>query len=82
MITVANAYPRIDAVINSIKVSSRWDKSISTNQTQSYCLRAAMQVARNQPFTDEETVLNEYLQSVRAGPNLCEYAWRLYAQSL
>ena len=82
MVAVMQKYPRIDAVIESIKVSTRWDKSSSANHTENYCLRAASHVSRTQPFTNEEMVLNEYLKSIKAGQNLCEYAWRLYAQSL
>jgi hypothetical protein len=39
-------------------------------------------VGRFAPFTEEESALNSYLASRMAGKRLCDYAWRMSAQSL
>jgi len=35
-----------------------------------------------EPFTEEQMALSEYLTQRCAGKRLCDYAWRLYAQSV
>jgi len=47
-----------------------------------YILRAAQNVNRFEPFSEPETELNNYLTDRMAGKRLCDYAWRMFAQSL
>jgi len=77
---------RLDAVIQSIEVcppsGEGWDAAQLPSQTFLYILRAAHNVKAFQPFTQEQKALNTYLMERLAGRRLCDYAWRLLAQSL
>ena len=75
-------FPRVDAVIASVEQSSDWDEARAASECYLYQVRSAMNVNIHEPFTEEQTVLNDYLAERRAGKRLCDYAWRLYAQSL
>jgi len=75
-------YPRVDAVIKSVQQSEDWDIATTVGDSYLYQLRAAHNVDIFEPFTAEQTVLNNYLGARRAGKRLCDYAWRLYAQSM
>jgi len=47
-----------------------------------YQLRGAQNVDIFEPFTDEQKSLMDYLTQRKAGRRLCDYAWRIYAQSI
>jgi len=77
---------RLEAVIQSIELgspsSADWEAAQNSSQTFLYILRSAHNVNAFQPFTEEQKALNTYLMERLAGRRLCEYAWRLLAQSL
>ncbi len=77
---------RLEAVIRSIELGSSssadWEAAQNPSQTFLYILRSAHNVSAFQPFTEEQKALNTYLMERLAGRRLCEYAWRLLAQSL
>ena len=75
-------FPRVNAVIASAEQSSDWDETNTASECYLYQVRAAMNLNIFEPFTAEQTALNDYLAERRAGKRLCDYAWRLYAQSL
>jgi len=78
----AGKYPTIEAIIASIEVSETWEAAHSTEAAHMYQIRAAQNMGIYQPFSDEQTALNDYLTSRQAGLRLCDYAWRLFVQSL
>ncbi len=81
-LTSGISYPRVNAVIASVEASSDWDIASSASNTYLYQLLATQNVGIFEPFNAEQTALNDYLAKRRAGKRLCDYAWRLFAQSL
>lgn len=79
-------YSRLEAAIQSIEVrlpsGKQWEAAQSPAQTLLYILRSADNVGVSQPFTTEQNELNAYLTERLAGRRLCDYAWRVLAQSL
>jgi len=75
-------FPRVDAVIASAQQTQDWDHASTASECYLYQLSSAMNLNIHEPFTAEQTALNDYLARQRAGKRLCDYAWRLYAQSL
>ena len=75
-------YASVDAVIMSVEQSNDWDEADTASACYLYQVRAAMNLNIFEPFTAEQTALNDYLAERRAGKRFCDYAWRLYAQSL
>jgi len=75
-------YPRVDAVITSVEQTLHWDEALTASTCYLYQVSSAMNLNIFEPFTEEQTALNDYLAARRAGKRLCDYAWRLYAQSL
>ena len=76
-------FPRVDAAIKSIALNPETHSLAETpEKAYFYQLRAAQNLGIFEPFTDEQKALNAYLSKCRAGKKLCDYAWRLYAQSL
>jgi hypothetical protein len=75
-------YPRVDAVIASVEAGGDWDIASSASNTYLYQLLATQNVGIFEPFNTEQTALNDYLAERRAGKRLCDYAWRLFVQSL
>ena len=75
-------FPRVDAVIASAEQSKDWAKAKTASECYFYQLSSAMSLDIFEPFTAEQTALNDYLAGRHAGKRLCDYAWRLYAQSL
>jgi hypothetical protein len=73
---------RLVAVIRSVEATDDWQQSRSVNETHLYILRAARNVGVLEPFDKEQSALNSYLQFKRADRKMCDYAWRLLAQSL
>jgi len=76
-------FPRVEAVIASVEQCDEdWDIASSASNAYLYQLLATQNVDIFEPFTSEQTALNDYLAAKRAGKRLCDYAWRLFAQSL
>jgi len=75
-------YPRVDAIIASIEVSETWEAAHSPEAAYMYQIRAAQNMGIYQPFSNEQLALNDYLTSRKAGLRLCDYAWRLFVQSV
>lgn len=75
-------FDRIDAVIASVEQTSKWAKAKTASECYLYQLSSAMNLNIFEPFTDEQAALNNYLAARQAGKRLCDYAWRLYAQSV
>ena len=75
-------YPRIDAVIASAEQTKNWTRAATASETHLYLISSAMNLGIFEPFTQEQTALQTYLTQRRAGKRLCDYAWRLYAQSV
>jgi len=75
-------FPRIDAVIASVQQSTDWVQAATASECYLYQISSAMNLNIFEPFTEEQTALNDYLAKHRAGKRLCDYAWRLYAQSI
>jgi len=75
-------YPRVDSVIASIEATHSWDIAQTTEAAYMYQLRAAQNINIYPPFSDEHQLLNCYLMARMAGLRLCDYAWRLFAQSI
>ena len=71
----------VDAVRKAIEVDSDWDIAESEEKLHFFILRAAQNVERFEPFSEDELALNDYLINRMAGKRLCDYAWRLLAQS-
>lgn len=76
-----SGFAAVDAVRKAIECDSDWDYAESEEKLHFYILRAAQNVERFAPFHEEETALNTYLTSRMAGKRLCDYAWRMLAQS-
>ena len=81
MTSEGTGFARVDAVIVSVEQTSDWDEADTASQCYLYQLSSAMNLKIFEPFTEEQTALNDYLAARRAGKRLCDYAWRLYAQS-
>jgi len=79
---MSTGFFRIDAVIQSVMQKDDWAPSLTRRETYLYQLRSTLNLNIFEPFTEEQTALNDYLAARRAGKRLCDYAWRLYAQSL
>lgn len=77
-----SGYAAVDAVREAVERDSDWDIAESEEKLHFYILRAAQNVARFEPFTDDETALNAYLVERMAGKRLCDYAWRMFSQRL
>ena len=74
--------PAVDAVRKAVEADCDWDVSQCEEKLHFHILRAAQNVGRFEPFTEDEIALNAYLASRMAGKRLCDYAWRMFAQSL
>jgi hypothetical protein len=77
-----SGYPAVEAVRKAIEADRDWDTAESTEKLHFYILRAAQNVDRFEPFSESELALNRYLTARMAGKRLCDYAWRMFAQSL
>lgn len=75
-------FARIDAVIASAEQTPDWGHANTASACYLYQVSSAMKLDIFEPFTEEQTALNDYLADRRAGKRLCDYAWRLYAQSV
>jgi len=75
-------FPRIDAVITSVEQTLDWGEAGTASECHLYQVRSAMNLNIFEPFTEEQTALHKYLSARLAGKRLCDYAWRLYAQSV
>lgn len=75
-------YARVDAVIASAEQTLDWGEARTASECYLYQISSAMKLNVFEPFTEEQTALNDYLAARRAGKRLCDYAWRLYAQSV
>lgn len=75
-------YPEVEAVKKAVESDCDWDSAESQDKLHFYILRAAQNVNRFEPFSQSETELNKYLTERMAGKRLCDYAWRMFAQSL
>jgi len=75
-------FPRVDAVIISAEQTKGWAKAATASECYLYQISSAMRLNIFEPFTEEQTALNDYLAARHAGKRLCDYAWRLYAQSV
>jgi len=71
----------VEAVRKAVEIDSNWERAESKDKLHFYILRAAQNVERFAPFSEDETALNSYLENRMAGKRLCDYAWRLFAQS-
>jgi len=71
----------VSAIREAIEHDSDWDTAESNEQLHFYILRAAQNVGRFEPFTENEIELNIYLTRRMAGKRLCDYAWRMLAAS-
>lgn len=74
-------YAAVEAVRKAVEADVDWDKAENEDKLHFYILRAAQNVERFEPFEDEEMALNSYLTNRMAGKRLCDYAWRMFAQS-
>lgn len=72
----------MDAVRAAVEIDGNWDTAESADKLHFYILRAAQNVERFEPFSADEVALNTYLADRMAGKRLCDYAWRMFAQSL
>jgi len=72
----------VDAVRKAIESDRDWDTAENEEKLHFYILRAAQNVGRFEPFSKDEQALNTYLTGRMAGKRLCDYAWRMLAQSL
>jgi hypothetical protein len=75
-------FPRVDAVIASVVQTHNWKEAASVSACHLYQISSAMNLNIFEPFTEEQMALSEYLTQRCAGKRLCDYAWRLYAQSV
>ena len=76
-----SGYASVDAVMKSVESDNNWDTAENADKLHFYILRAAQNVERFAPFAAEEVALNTYLINRMAGKRLCDYAWRMLAQS-
>jgi len=72
----------VQAARKAIEADRDWDIAESEEKLYFYILRAAQNVNRFDPCSEAELALNAYLTSRMAGKRLCDYAWRVFAQSL
>jgi len=72
----------VDAIRKAVETDCDWDTAENEEKLYFYILRAAQNVGRFEPFSKEEQALNTYLAGRMAGKRLCDYAWRMLAQSL
>jgi len=75
-------FARVDAVIASVSQTQDWADAKTADECYLYLISSAMNLSIYEPFTEEQMALSEYLTARRAGKRLCDYAWRLYAQSV
>lgn len=78
----STGFPRVDAVIYSVEQTKDWGQANTACECYLYQVSSAVNLNIFEPFTAEQTALNDYLAARRAGKRLCDYAWRLYAQSV
>jgi len=71
----------IEAVRNAVEDHGPSDVAQSPAAVQRYILLAAQNIGRFEPFTPREKKLNTYLHERMAGQRLCDFAWRMLAQS-
>jgi len=71
----------VEAVRKAVESDTDWDTAENADKLHFYILRAAQNVERFAPFREEEEALNAYLEKRMAGKRLCDYAWRMLAQS-
>lgn len=76
------SHPAVEAARKAIESDCDWDRAESEEKLHFYILRAAQNVNRFEPFSEAEQALNAYLTRRMAGKRLCDYAWRVFAQSL
>lgn len=76
-----NSYAAVDAVRRAIEIDNDWDVAEGEDKFHFYVMRAAQNVGKFPPFSEDESALNSYLLHRMAGKRLCDYAWRLLAQS-
>ena len=74
--------PLVDAVRTAAEVDHDWEDAESEEKLHFFILRAAQNVGRFEPFTEDETALNAYLISRMAGKRLCDYAWRIFTHPI
>jgi len=72
---------RLIGIIRSIEASDQWDQCKNETDLYLYQVKAAINVGVFEPLTAEQQSLNCYLRHRKAGRRLCDYAWRLLAQS-
>ena len=72
---------RVQAVIDSIENDGQWDVAEDDEKSYFYQLRGAHNVDIFEPFTEEQQAVMDYLSKRQAGRRLCDYAWRVFAQS-
>jgi len=82
LISGGTGFPRVDAVIASAEQTLDWGEANTASECYLYQVRSAMNLNVFEPFTPEQTALNDYLAARHAGKRLCDYAWRLFAQSV
>jgi len=83
MVYKVGRYPKIDAVIASIDFGGEpWEKAKTAEAGHMYQIRAAQNMDIYEPFSDEQTALNAYLTQIQASLRHCDYAWRLFVQSM
>lgn len=75
-------FTRVDAVIASVLQTPDWPNAAKPSDCYLYQLSSAMSLNIFEPFTNEQAALSDYLTQRQAGKRLCDYAWRLYAQSV
>lgn len=78
----ATGFARVDAVIASLSLTPDWPHAAKPSDCYLYQLSSAMNLNIFEPFTEEQAALSNYLTQMQAGKRLCDYAWRLYAQSV
>jgi len=71
----------VNAVRKAVETDRDWDVAESQEKLHFYILRAAQNVGRFEPFSEDELALNSYLTGRMAGKRLCDYAWRMLAHS-
>jgi len=77
-----SGHPAVDAIRHAVERDSDWDTAENENMLHFYILRAAQNIGRFEPYTPDEAALNAYLKSRMAGKRLCDFAWRMLAQSV
>ncbi|MDA8708761.1 hypothetical protein N9M10_05230 [Hellea sp.] len=82
LISKRTMFPRLDAVITSIEQTVDWTTTTASNDCHFHQLSICKTLGLLQPFTSEQSALHDYLMARQADKRLCNYAWRLYSQSL